>query len=181
LRNIAEGRKAATPLEIAGIGQVAVGEGMGSLFSHKAPRKAPKAAVEEFAAEGQQRTEGKDVAVVQGPQEPMFDRFGKGGIPASVRLDFVALYGLVLIPMGGIIFADFYLLRKWNLQDYYAEKMGINFNWAAGITWFSLLGIALVMNMWVGIELYFLPLPVWVLSILFFMIFSKLYQKKIAA
>ena len=103
--------------------------------------------------------------------------------PALVMklLDFVALYGLVLIPMGGIIFADFYLLRKWNLQDYYAEKMGINFNWAAGITWFSLLGIALIMNMWVGIELYFLPLPVWVLSILFFIIFSKLYQKKIAA
>ena len=45
--------------------------------------------------------------------------------PALVMklLDFVALYGLVLIPMGGVIFADFYLLKKWNLQDYYAEKM----------------------------------------------------------
>jgi purine-cytosine permease-like protein len=29
--------------------------------------------------------------------------------------DFVALYGLVLIPMGGVIFADYYLLKKWML------------------------------------------------------------------
>lgn len=102
--------------------------------------------------------------------------------PALVMklLDFVALYGLVLIPMGGIIFADYYLLRKWKLQDYYAEKMKINFNWAAGITWFSLLGLALILNFWVGIELFFLPVPVWVLSIFVFLVLSKIYQKKIA-
>lgn len=102
--------------------------------------------------------------------------------PALVMklLDFVALYGLILIPMGGVIFADYYLLKKWNLHDYYAEKAKINFNWAAGLTWFSLLALALMANFWMGIELYFLPLPVWLLSILFFLVLSKLYQKKIA-
>jgi cytosine/uracil/thiamine/allantoin permease len=94
-------------------------------------------------------------------------------------LDFVALYGLILIPMGGVIFADFYLLKKWNLHDYYAEKAKINFNWAAGLTWFSLLALALMANFWMGIELYFLPLPVWILSVVFFVVLSKLYQKKI--
>ena len=102
--------------------------------------------------------------------------------PALVMklLDFVALYGLILIPMGGVIFADYYLLKKWKLHDYYAEKAKINFNWAAGLTWFSLLSLALMANFWMGIELYFLPLPVWLLSILFFLVLSKLYQKKIA-
>lgn len=101
--------------------------------------------------------------------------------PALVMklLDFVALYGLILIPMGGVIFADYYLLKKWNLNDYYAEKARINFNWAAGLTWFSLLALALMANFWMGIELYFLPLPVWLLSIVFFLVLSKLYQKKI--
>lgn len=101
--------------------------------------------------------------------------------PALVMklLDFVALYGLILIPMGGVIFADFYLLKKWNLHDYYAEKAKINFNWAAGLTWFSLLALALMANFWMGIELYFLPLPVWILSVVFFLVMSKLYQKKI--
>lgn len=101
--------------------------------------------------------------------------------PALVMklLDFVALYGLILIPMGGVIFADYYLLKKWKLQDYYAEKASINFNFAAGLTWFSLLTLALMANFWMGIELYFLPLPVWILSVVFFLILSKLYQKKI--
>jgi purine-cytosine permease-like protein len=101
--------------------------------------------------------------------------------PALVMklLDFVALYGLVLIPMGGIIFADFYLMKKFRLQDNYAEKMNIHFNWAAGLTWFILLIAALIMNMVAGIELYFLPLPAWVLAIGLFVLLSKFYQKKI--
>ena len=101
--------------------------------------------------------------------------------PALVMklMDFVALYGLVLIPMGGIIFADFYIMKKFNLHDYYAEKMKISFNWAAGLTWFILLIAALIMNMVVGVELYFLPLPAWVLAIGLFVLLSKFYQKKI--
>lgn len=100
--------------------------------------------------------------------------------PALVMklLDFVALYGLVLIPMGGVIFADFYLMKKFGLKDYYAERMKINFNWAAGLTWFILLAAALVMNQVVGIELYFLPLPAWVLAVGLFVLLSKIYQKK---
>ena len=103
--------------------------------------------------------------------------------PALVMklMDFVALYGLVLIPMGGVIFADFYFMDKLGLKDYYAERRGINFNWAAGITWFLLLIAALVMNMFVGVELYFLPLPAWILSIVLFPLFSKIYQKKMAS
>ena len=81
--------------------------------------------------------------------------------------------------MGGIIFADFYLMKKFQLQDYYAEKMKINFNWAAGLTWFILLIAALIMNMVVGIELYFLPLPAWILAVGLFVLLSKFYQKKI--
>ncbi len=101
--------------------------------------------------------------------------------PALVMklLDFVALYGLVLIPMGGIIFADFYLLKRFGLQDFYAEKRNIEFNWAAGLTWFILLAAALIMNQVVGIELYFLPLPAWILAVVLFVILSKYYQKKI--
>jgi purine-cytosine permease-like protein len=100
--------------------------------------------------------------------------------PALVMklLDFVALYGLVLIPMGGVIFADFYLMKKFGLKDYYAERMKINFNWAAGLTWFILLAAALLMNRVVGVELYFLPLPAWVLAVGLFMLLSKFYQKK---
>ena len=101
--------------------------------------------------------------------------------PALVMklLDFVALYGLVLIPMGAVILADHYLLPRLNLQQYYAEKKKLDFNIAAGATWFLMLAVALFLNFYFKIELYFLPAPIWVLSLGIYLGFSKLYQKNI--
>lgn len=98
--------------------------------------------------------------------------------PALVMklLDFVALYGLLLIPMGGVIFADYYLLPKLGMQDFYAEKKGISFNLAAGITWFSLLIAAFIVGRVVGVEIYFLPVPTWILSIVLYVGLSKIFQ-----
>ncbi|MFC2089886.1 purine-cytosine permease family protein [Bacteroidota bacterium] len=99
--------------------------------------------------------------------------------PALVMklLDFVALYGLILIPMGGVIFADYYFLPRMGLKPYYAEEKGLQFNWAAGATWFILLAAALVMNLRFKIELYFLPIPVWILSLGVYVLLSKIYQE----
>jgi len=99
--------------------------------------------------------------------------------PALVMklLDFVALYGLVLVPMGAVIFADYYLIPKLKLQSYFAEQHGISFNWAAGATWFIMLAIALMMNLYFRVELYFLPVPVWIVSIAVYLLFSGVYQR----
>jgi len=99
--------------------------------------------------------------------------------PALVMklLDFVALYGLILIPMGAVIFADYYLIRRIGLQEYYAEKKGISFNVAAGVTWFLMLAAAMFTNLYFGVELYFLPAPVWLLSLGIYLFFSRIYQK----
>lgn len=99
--------------------------------------------------------------------------------PALVMklLDFVALYGLVLVPMGAVIFADYYLVPKMKLQSYFAEEKGILFNWAAGATWFLMLAVALVMNFYLKVELYFLPVPVWIASLGIYLLFSQVYQR----
>jgi purine-cytosine permease-like protein len=94
-------------------------------------------------------------------------------------LDFVALYGLVLIPMGAVILADYYFLPYFGLQQYYAEKKKISFNIAAAATWFLMLAAALFMNFYFNIELYFLPFPVWVVSLGVYLLFSRLYQTQI--
>ena len=59
---------------------------------------------------------------------------------AMKLLGFVALYGMVLMPMGAVIFVDFYLIRRVGLQSNYAEVSRRSFNWAAGLTWFLTLG-----------------------------------------
>ena len=99
--------------------------------------------------------------------------------PALVMklLDFVALYGLVLIPMGAVVLADYYFIPRLGMQPYYAEKKKISFNVAAGATWFIMLAAALFINFYFHIELYFLPFPVWVISLGAYLLFSRLYQK----
>ena len=101
--------------------------------------------------------------------------------PALVMklLDFVALYGLILIPMGAVILADFYFIPRLGLQQYYAEKKRINFNMAAAATWFIMLALALFINLYFRIELYFLPGPVWVISLGVYLLFSHMFQKQI--
>ncbi len=98
--------------------------------------------------------------------------------PALVMklLDFVALYGLVLIPMGAVILADHYFIPRLGLTQYYAEKRGIGFNSAAGATWFLLLALALFLHLHFRIELYFLPVPIWILSLGAYLLLSKLLQ-----
>ncbi len=54
---------------------------------------------------------------------------------AMQLLGFVALYGLLLMPMGAIVFADFWLLPKLGLKSNLALHSGTKFNWAAALTW----------------------------------------------
>ncbi len=41
---------------------------------------------------------------------------------AMKLLDFVAIYGLLLMPMGAVIFVDFWLIRRFGFDRSYAER-----------------------------------------------------------
>ncbi|MBX7259639.1 MAG: hypothetical protein K1Y02_25000 [Candidatus Hydrogenedentes bacterium] len=103
--------------------------------------------------------------------------------PALVMklLDFVALYGLILMPMGAVILIDHYMMKKLNLQEFYAEKAGLSFNWAAGLTWFITLAFCVILNKVVGIEIFFLGLPGWFVAAVLYVVLSKIVQKPLAA
>ncbi|WP_161888423.1 purine-cytosine permease family protein [Pontibacter russatus] len=100
--------------------------------------------------------------------------------PALVMrlLDFVALYGLVLMPMGAIIFIDFYIIPKIGLRSYYAEAVKTPFNVAAGVTWVATLVLCLSLNYFQGIDIFFLGLPGWFIAAALYIGLSKLYQQK---
>src|SRR5690606_1999725 len=101
--------------------------------------------------------------------------------PALVMklLEFVALYGLILMPMGAVIFMDAYVLEKIGLKKNYAALTSISFNWSVGITWLLTLALCLFMNLILGIEIFFLGLPGWFLAVIIYLISSKLLQKNI--
>lgn len=100
--------------------------------------------------------------------------------PALVMklLDFVALYGLVLMPMGAIIFADFYLAKKVGFISNYAEKSQSAFNVAAALTWVLTLAVCLGLNIFSNIEIFFLGLPGWFIAVVLYVFLSKVMQRQ---
>jgi purine-cytosine permease-like protein len=94
-------------------------------------------------------------------------------------LDFVALYGLLLAPMGAIVFVDFWLVKKMGMQNYYAEKAKISIHWAAGIAWVLTLAICLILVQKAGLQIFFATLPGWFIAAVLYLILSKMLQKKI--
>ncbi|NLZ04531.1 MAG: hypothetical protein GXY19_05130 [Phycisphaerae bacterium] len=94
-------------------------------------------------------------------------------------LDFVALYGLVLMPMGAVVFVDYWLIRKFGLKSSYAEVSGRAFNWAAGLAWGVTLVTAFLLVKYAGVQIFFVSLPGWFVAAVLYIILSKFYQKNI--
>lgn len=93
-------------------------------------------------------------------------------------LDFVALYGLILMPMGAVIFADFWLFPKLGLRSDYAEWRHILFSWPAGLAWILTLVAAWAINAFAGLDIYFLGLPGWFIAVIVYTGLSFVQQRK---
>ncbi len=89
-------------------------------------------------------------------------------------LDFVALYGLLLMPMGAIIFADFWILPKLGLQRNFASLKNLLFSWPAAMAWLVTLILAFV----IPLEIYFKALPGWFISVIIFVGTSYIQQRR---
>jgi purine-cytosine permease-like protein len=97
---------------------------------------------------------------------------------AMKLLDFVALYGLVLMPMGAVVFVDFWLAGRFGFRSRYAEASGVSINWAAALAWLlTLAGCLAVVNMG-GMQIYFIGLPGWFAAAALYIVLSRLVQRK---
>ncbi|MEA1878232.1 MAG: hypothetical protein U9N86_15420 [Bacteroidota bacterium] len=94
-------------------------------------------------------------------------------------LDFVAIYGMILMPMGAVIFIDFWILPKLGLKQLWAESTGKNFNWAAGAAWFLTLISCLLLVKLGGIQIFFVSLPGWFVAAGVYILTSKMVQRSI--
>lgn len=76
-------------------------------------------------------------------------------------LDYVAIYGLVLMPIGAVVFAEHGVFPLLGIEQYQAEKRGWTFNWAALAVWLGTLAVAFVLPF----HLYFRWLPGWFIAV----------------
>jgi purine-cytosine permease-like protein len=99
--------------------------------------------------------------------------------PALVMklLEFVALYGLLLMPMGAIIMMDVYVLPKLGLKSNFAEYFHKDINIGAMLAWILTLILCLIINLGFGTEIYFLGLPGWFIASGIYIISSIVFQK----
>jgi len=94
-------------------------------------------------------------------------------------LSVAMLYGLALMPMGAVIFADFYLIKKIGLEEFYAERAGNQIHWPPILAWISSLLICFALWYFAGVQEFFLCLPGWLASGIIYLILSKIIQKPI--
>jgi purine-cytosine permease-like protein len=97
---------------------------------------------------------------------------------AMKLLNFVGLYGTILMPMGAIIVVDIYLLERLGLQSDYAAKRQLPINAAAGLAWVLALILCALLNRFAGVQVFFLALPGWIMAGLLYLGLSLLLQKR---
>ena len=88
-------------------------------------------------------------------------------------LDFVALYGLILMPMGAVIFADYWIVPKLGLRPYFAEVRKLLVSWPALTAW----AVSLAVCFALPVEIYFKALPGWFIAVIIYVAASHMQQR----
>ncbi|MCS7471308.1 hypothetical protein NZK35_32030 [Stieleria sp. ICT_E10.1] len=92
-------------------------------------------------------------------------------------LDFVGTYGTVLGPMGAVIFVDFYLMKKFGLQNEYASHSGTQINVAVLIAWLLPVAVGLYLIFQQGVFAAYAVIPCWIACGVLFLVLSKFTQQ----
>ncbi len=97
---------------------------------------------------------------------------------AMKLLDFVAVYGFILAPVGAVIVFEYYFFNKYGLMKNYAEKNNLGFNKAVFFAWFISFITFFGLSKFQGIFLSFLTLPAWLFCGILYILLSKFFHEK---
>lgn len=86
-------------------------------------------------------------------------------------LDFVALYGLILMPIGAIIFAEHWIFPRLSWTSALAEKRNLFLNWPALLSWI----VSLLVAFTLPIHLFLKALPGYFVALIAYLGFSYLW------
>jgi len=89
-------------------------------------------------------------------------------------LDYVAIYGLVLMPIGAVVFAEHWILPKLKIEQYRAEKDNRLINGRALAVWVG----TLVICFFLPIHLYFRWLPGYFIALVSYVLLQALGRNR---
>jgi NCS1 family nucleobase:cation symporter-1 len=87
-------------------------------------------------------------------------------------LDFVGIYGLLLMPVGAIVFVEHWIFPKLGFTQFWASRRGLMVSWPALVAWFAAVGVGVWLWQSGTLHLFFLALPVWFLTALLYVGFA---------
>jgi NCS1 family nucleobase:cation symporter-1 len=93
-------------------------------------------------------------------------------------LRFIGLYGLLLLPIGAVAFTEYWIFPKIGLTRYWTSHKKLLANWPALITWVVTIGVSMVLWTNKTVHLFFLFIPVWIVSVVMYIILAKLAGAK---
>jgi cytosine permease len=79
-------------------------------------------------------------------------------------LDFVGTYGLLLMPVGAIVVVEHWIFPRIGFTQFWASRKGLTLSWPALVAWLGSVALAVVAWQSGWIHLFFLALPVWILT-----------------
>ncbi len=89
-------------------------------------------------------------------------------------LDFVGYYGLLLMPVGAIVFTEHWIFPRIGFTQFWASKKKLMMNWPALASWVIAIVLAILLEQKGIIHLFFLFVPVWLLTTILYILFSFL-------
>ncbi|MBL7039739.1 MAG: hypothetical protein ISR77_13975 [Pirellulaceae bacterium] len=95
-------------------------------------------------------------------------------------LGFVGTYGTILGPMGAVIFVDYYLMKKLNLNDEYALRAGASVNVAVLVAWVLPVAVGLYLIFGQGIFAAYAVIPAWLACGAIYLLLSRVTQRPVA-
>jgi NCS1 family nucleobase:cation symporter-1 len=89
-------------------------------------------------------------------------------------LDFVGVYGVLLMPVGAIVFVEHWIFPALGFTQFWASRRGLTVSWPALGAWF--LAVGLGAWLWLGgvLHLFFLAVPVWLTTAVLYVAFAAL-------
>ena len=93
-------------------------------------------------------------------------------------LDFVALFGILLSPVGAIVFVEHWIFPRIGFQQYWFSATGKSISWPAATAWSVAVSIALGLWFTEALHMFFIAIPLWFVSAVMYIGFAAIAGAK---
>ena len=89
-------------------------------------------------------------------------------------LNFVALYGLLLMPVGAIVVVEHWIFPRIGFTQFWAARKNLVLSWPALFSWGIAIAVAMALRMTGTMHEFFVFLPTWFLTAILYTVFAAI-------